>query len=96
MVTRTIKNKNLSEFEQEVNRLLTDYDRVIVETKNDTININKKQITELDDFMELVDVRDTVEKPILYFMVSDDRRDFIVVDGELVYRYKMINKNREV
>ena len=47
------------------------------------------EITELNDFMELVDVRDTLEKPILYLKQSEEIRDFIVQDQKVIYRFRM-------
>ncbi len=87
-----ISNKD-SDFEQEVKRLLTEYDRVIAETKLDSLMLTGKELIEINDFMELVDVRDTIEKPIMYFRKSDSVRDFIVQDKDIIYRYRMIDKN---
>lgn len=94
LVVRSLKNKDVDEFELEVRRLLTEYDRVIAETKGEQA-IEGKQITEVNSFMELVDVRDTIEKPILYYRESDDKRTFIVIDENIVYRYQMINTNNK-
>ena len=88
-----MKSKGVSEFEQEVQRILIDYDRIIVETKSTNISYEGKEITELDSFMELIDVRDTIEKPILYVEVNADERDFIVQDQNIIYRYKMTTSN---
>ena len=57
------------------------------------INYEGKQITELDSFIELIDVRDTLEKPILYIKQDEGVRDFIVQDRDLIYRYRMIKDN---
>ena len=82
-------------FEQEVNRLLTDYDRVIVESKGDNILLDNKQLIDLENFIELVDVRDTLEKPIVYVRKNDYVRDFLVQDSDVVYRYRMTDKIKE-
>ena len=92
-IFRLMKSKGVSEFEQEVQRILIDYDRIIVETKSTNISYEGKEITELDSFMELIDVRDTIEKPILYVEVNADERDFIVQDQNIIYRYKMTTSN---
>ena len=94
LVVRTYKNKDIDEFELEVRRLLTEYDRVIVETKGEQV-IEEKQITDVNNFLELVDVRDTIEKPILYTRDSDDKRTFVVIDEDIVYRYQMIKTNNK-
>lgn len=91
-IIKNVSNKG-SDFEQEVKRLLTEYDRVIAETKLDSLMLTGKELIEINDFMELVDVRDTIEKPIMYFRKSDSVRDFIVQDKDIIYRYRMIDKN---
>ena len=90
---RFTKERKESPFEREIKRLLSDYDRIIVETKENYISYDNKEITELDDFMELVDVRDTLEKPILYFKQSEEIRDFVVQDQEKIYRFRMDSNN---
>ena len=83
-----------SPFELEVKKLLSDYDRIIVESKGNNYNLNDKQLIELDSFIELVDVRDTLEKPIIYIRKNEYTRDFLVQDNELVYRYRMVDKSK--
>jgi len=95
-IYKLIENSKEDEFEQEVKRILTEYDRVIVETKLEGLKLTGKELIEINDFMELIDVRDTIEKPIMYFRNSDFVRDFVVQDGEIVYRYRMIDKERDV
>ena len=90
---RFFKEKKESEFEREIKRLLADYDRIIVETKSNSVNYEGKELTELDSFMELVDVRDTIEKPILYIVQNEQIRDFIVQDRNQLYRFRMDSNN---
>lgn len=92
VIYKNIKQSKTSEFELEVNRLLTEYDRVVVETKIDKLNLTGKELIEINDFMELIDVRDTIEKPIMYLKRNNYVRDFIVQDGDIVYRYRMIEE----
>jgi len=99
IVLRIFKNSKQSDFELEVKKLLTEYDKIIVETKENVINYDNKQITKLDDFLELVDVRDTIEKPILYIYRDARTRDFVVQDDNIIYIYTMVdntNGEREV
>lgn len=92
-IFRFYKDKKESEFEREIKRLLDDYDRIIVETKSNSIIYEGKELTELDSFMELVDVRDTIEKPILYIKQNEQIRDFIVQDHNQLYRFRMDSNN---
>ncbi len=93
VIFRFFKGKADDEFELEVKRILADYDRIVVETKANMLNYEGKQITDLDSFIELIDVRDTLEKPILYIRQDEGVRDFIVQDRDLIYRYRMIKNN---
>jgi len=90
IIIRYFQNSEDDAFEAEVKRILTDYDRIVVETKSNMINLEGKQITELGSFIELIDVRDTLEKPILYVKQDEGVRDFIVQDRDVVYRYRMM------
>ncbi len=90
IIVKYFQNREDDEFEAEVKRILVDYDRIVVETKSNMINLEGKQITELGSFIELIDVRDTLEKPILYVKQDEGVRDFIVQDRDVVYRYRMM------
>ena len=92
-IYKSIEESKKGNFELEVNKILVEYDRVIVETKLDKLDINGKELIEINDFLELIDVRDTIEKPIMYIKKNDYVRDFIVQDGNILYRYRMTDKN---
>lgn len=93
-IYRKLKKTTETAFEMEVNKILSDYDRIIVESKGDDYNTRDKQLIELESFIELVDVRDTLEKPIVYIRKNDYTRDFVVQDNELVYRFRMIDNSK--
>ena len=68
---------------------MTGFNSAMILKAFDTM-IQQKQITELGSFIELIDVRDTLEKPILYVKQDEGVRDFIVQDRDVVYRYRMM------
>ena len=43
----------------------------------------------VDSFYELLDARDTLEKPIIYERVNSVKSYFYVEDNERIYRYAM-------
>ena len=95
-VFRMINRSKTSEFDNEVNQILNEYDKIIVEVKSGEVDLNNKQIMKVSNFGELVDVRDNVEKPILYVYKDEKTRDFIVQDKDIVYMYTMCDiKNNE-
>lgn len=78
-----------SEYEKRLKKILSTYDRVIV-TLNDRKRIDfNQQIYPVDSFTELLDVRDTVDKPILYYKVNSIKAEFYVQDVDKIYKYTM-------
>lgn len=95
LVLRIINSKHNSKFEYQVNQLLNEYDKVIVEVQNESINYDNKQIIRVSKFGELVDVRDNIEKPILYINRDIKNRDFVVQDKDIIYIFTMCDINSE-
>lgn len=84
-----MNKKGDNQYEVEVNRILSEYDRIIVESTESSINFEGKNIIEASSFLELVDVRDTVEKPIIHVKKDDKSCEFLVQDESTIYRYEM-------
>ncbi len=59
-----------SNYDIYVSKLLRDYDRLIVETSTSP-NFSKNNIIEVKTFEELLDVRDNLKLPIMYFKVVE-------------------------
>jgi len=85
----TTKDADLTEYEKELRRILTEYDRVIVEANSKKISLINKELVEVKSFLELVDVRDTIEKPIVHLEVNEDKSEFYVQDEKIVYKFTM-------
>ena len=84
-----MNKKGNSQYEVEVNRILSEYDRIIIESTESSIKFEDKNIIEASSFLELVDVRDTVEKPIIYIKKNEKSCEFLVQDESTIYRYAM-------
>lgn len=78
-----------SPYEKKLNQILAEYDRVIVMSKSEYKINPDKQFIKLDSFFELLDARDTLEKPIIYEKVNSVKSYFYVEDDERIYRYAM-------
>ena len=78
-----------SPYEKKLNQILAEYDRVIVMSKSEYKINPDKQFIKLDSFFELLDARDTLEKPIIYERVNSVKSYFYVEDDERIYRYTM-------
>ena len=75
-------------YQRRVEKILRDYDRVVVKLKK-SINIsNDEEIMEVLDFEELLGMSDRLGKSIL-FMETDEKEKgwFIIKNGTEIYRY---------
>ena len=64
-----LKQRN-SKYDKYIADLLTKYDRMIVETTN-LPSFKEKDIIKVKNFSELVDVRDNLKVPIMYYVLSE-------------------------
>lgn len=80
---------NANAYEKKLNQILTEYDRVIVISKSEYAIDPEKQFIKVDSFYELLDARDTLEKPIVYERVNSVKSFFYVEDNDRIYRYAM-------
>lgn len=86
-------NKNKSKYEQKVNKLLREFDRAITEAKGPFKKNKGEHYIEVNDFMELLDVHDNLNEPIIYYKSSNNTRSiFIVRNGTDVY-YAVIKRD---
>ena len=70
-----------------VDNILKNYDRIIVEVSDVSGILEGKKIITINDFIELVDLRDTLDKPILHLKVNEIKNAFYVEDVDKVYEY---------
>ena len=83
-----MQTKN-NKYEKKLKQILNTYDRVIVNINDDNILKNDNEISKVSSFFELLDVRDTIDKPILYYKVNSVKSEFYVQDTNLTYKYTM-------
>ena len=76
-----------SKYDSTVNRILSGFDRIIVNVKT-LPNFDNYHIVKVDDFQELVDVRDNFKVPINYFVITEHQKcEFYVYANNQVYLY---------
>ena len=85
-----LRNKLTSDYDKYIEKLLKQYDAYITESEG-TIELKPDAIL-VTSFKELLDVRNNVEKAIIYNKYSSDSTRFIVLDGEQEYYY-IVNKS---
>ena len=97
-LVKIIKNYNVVKkeetlYEKTLRKLLRQYDAYITESKEENINMNNKTIIKISTFKELLDVRNNVEKTIIYNKVNDHKSRFLIIEDEQVYCFEMIDED---
>lgn len=91
---RVIKNrKKLSKYDKYINKLLREYDRLIVDTSTKP-NVNDYNVLNIKSFSELVDVRDNLRLPIMYY--NDKKREkakFYILQDNNLYLFEVNKKS---
>ena len=91
----TIKKytKTISKYDKFINKILKEYDRLIVETSTfpDEKDYN---VLLINSFNELVDVRDNLRSPIMFYTVKDHKTSkFYILNDNNLYLYTVNSKD---
>lgn len=70
-----------SNYDKLVKRILTEYDRLIVETES-APNLEDKNIIKIKRFQELLDARDNLKKPIMYHSLVEHHKCYFYIEQE--------------
>lgn len=82
-----IKVAKSSKYDKLINKILKEYDRLIVETESLPI-LDKKEIVRVNKFTELLDVRDNLKVPIMYVEIAKHQKCmFYINHNYIVYEY---------
>lgn len=76
-----------SEYQRELDELLSEYDSLIVEAEAGYEPSLDKELIKVDTFDDLLKIKDEVDKPIIFSRVNDVKSEFIVEDEEKTYKY---------
>lgn len=68
-------------YDKYVNKILKEYDRLIVESKT-LLDFSSFNIIKLDSFEELLDVRDNLKMPIMYYNVTTHQKCYFYIRYE--------------
>ena len=81
-----------TKYEQCVSKILREFDRAITEAKG-KIRLDKREnLIEIKDFMELLDVHDNLNIPIIYYRLSSTASLFVIRNNSDVY-YNLIKSD---
>ena len=70
-----------SDYDKYIDKILNQYDRIIVENKTGP-NLNECNIIKISEFEELIDVRDNMKLPIMYYIVTKHIKCYFYVKHE--------------
>lgn len=85
LVWKVTNNRN--KYQAKLSQILREYDRIIVVARDGYESNVTKKIIKVESFDELLDARETLEKPIIYSKVNPVKSEFIVEDDEKLYKY---------
>lgn len=90
-----IKNRisKESKYDRFLRKVLKEYDSYITETKDESY-VPDKPVIKLSSFKELIDVRNNIDKTIIYTKISEDTSKFEIID-EVIYEYTMTREEME-
>lgn len=84
LITLLFVNKK-SPYDKYINKILKEYDRLIAETRH-LPDFSKYNLIEVSSFGELLDVRDNLKVPIMYYIVAKHvKSHFYIIDGKNLY-----------
>lgn len=76
-------------YQRKLQKILKEYDRVIVNSRGDYKIDNNKKLVKVESFRELLDARNTLDKPIVYVKVNNVKSEFYVEDNNTIFKYTM-------
>ena len=80
-------------YEKEKNKLLYQYNRVISKVYNFVISLSYK-IIDLKEFSDLLNIRDTLDRPILFTEFKERGVScFMILDDDVLYRFTLKDKD---
>ncbi|MBR5369773.1 MAG: hypothetical protein IK137_00545 [Bacilli bacterium] len=82
-----------SKYDRFLKKALREYDSYITESKDEGFLPNKP-IIRLNSFKELLDVRNNIDKTIIYTRISNDTSKFEIID-EVIYEYVVTREDME-
>ena len=82
---------NTSKYDRFVNRILREYDSYITNS-NEAFITTDKNTFKVESFKEVLDVRNNVDKPIIYNKINDDESMFVIISNDAIYQY-IVNRS---
>lgn len=85
-----LENRKKNIYSITVNKILKDYDRIIV---NGNVELNENSFKNKiypETFQEMVDASQTLNSPILYYeVIKDEKCFFVIIKDDTMYKYRL-------
>ena len=82
-----------SNYELALKKILSEYDKYIVNTSSSYEYDSNKDIVKVEDIKELVDASNVLSKPIIYNKINNVKSEFIVDDEDKIYRFVLKDRD---
>lgn len=89
----TNKINKQSKYDRFLSKALKEYDSYITQTKDESF-LPDKPVIKVNSFKELLDVRNNIDKTIIYTKLSEDASKFEIID-EVIYEYIVTRDDME-
>ena len=93
LIRKVINEK--SKYERKISKILREFDRAITEAKGSFVKNDKDFYVEVNDFMELMDVHDNLNEPIIFYRNTKNESVFVVRNKKDIYYWKIKRKDYE-
>ena len=85
LVLKVTNNK--SEYQEAIDSLLKEYDNIIIVARDGYESMVEREVVKIEEFEELVKIRDEIDKPIIFSKVNNVKSEFIVESDNILYKY---------
>jgi len=81
-------------YDKYINKILKEYDRIIVETSTapELIENDNTKIIRIDKFTELLDVRDNLNLPIMYYIVAKHEKCYFYINSNNITYINIVKR----
>lgn len=87
--------KEVSSYEKSKRKIMYQYNRAIAKVDN-VIDVKYYGIMEVENFIDLINIRDCLEKPILFMELEKGKLSwFVIIDDKIMYRFVLNEKNSD-
>ena len=84
----------ISEYHKEINKILSTYDSIIVNSDN-IKNLSKYNIINVNSFEELLDAHSEVRMPINYVEINNNYSIFVLINNDVAWVYRVAGDEYE-